>query len=207
MRGGGGRGGRGRIGSYKKRGEEKVGGGNDKGKGRKRRPRCVIEERREKRCIGPCVFKQSCKEEMIVRGNKGQKNPFRYIIGDLSCHRDRARTRSSGGKQVGDAVKKITCFRRQRHRGLWRVARSCARQDKTFSWSAASIYDDSVAPAFCDVFEQAPLTGTPDYLDWLLATIGGTSIDLLVPGIEIDMYHWVDHHPTHPGDRRITLAQ
>jgi carbamoyl-phosphate synthase large subunit len=58
-----------------------------------------------------------------------------------------------------------------------------------------SIYDDSVAPAFCDVFEQAPLTGTPEYLDWLLATLRRHRIDLLVPGIEIDMYHWVDHIP------------
>ena len=58
-----------------------------------------------------------------------------------------------------------------------------------------SIYDDSVAPAFCDVFEQAPLTSAPEYLDWLLATLRRHHIDMLIPGIEIDMYHWVEHVP------------
>jgi carbamoyl-phosphate synthase large subunit len=58
-----------------------------------------------------------------------------------------------------------------------------------------SIYDDSVAPAFCDVFEQAPPTSAPEYLDWLLATLRRHRIDLLIPGIEIDMYYWVDHIP------------
>jgi carbamoyl-phosphate synthase large subunit len=57
----------------------------------------------------------------------------------------------------------------------------------------SSIYDDSVAPAFCDQFEQAPHTGAPEYLDWLLATIRRHRIELLIPGIEIDMYHWVEH--------------
>ncbi len=58
-----------------------------------------------------------------------------------------------------------------------------------------SIYDDSVAPAFCDVFEQAPATNAPEYLDWLIATLRKHRIDMLIPGIEIDMYHWVEHVP------------
>ncbi len=58
-----------------------------------------------------------------------------------------------------------------------------------------SIYDDSVAPAFCDVFEQAPPTGAPGYLDWLLATLVRHRIDMLIPGIEIDLYHWIEHVP------------
>ena len=58
-----------------------------------------------------------------------------------------------------------------------------------------SIYDDSVAPAFCDVFEQAPSTSAPEYLDWLLAKLRRHRIDLLIPGIEIDMYHWVECQP------------
>lgn len=58
-----------------------------------------------------------------------------------------------------------------------------------------SIYGDSVAPAFCDVFEQAPLTSAPEYLDWLLATLRRHRIDILIPGIEIDMYHWAEHVP------------
>jgi carbamoyl-phosphate synthase large subunit len=58
-----------------------------------------------------------------------------------------------------------------------------------------SIYDDSVAPAFCDVFEQAEPSDAPEYLDWLLATLRRHRIDMLIPGIEIDMYHWVEHVP------------
>jgi carbamoyl-phosphate synthase large subunit len=58
-----------------------------------------------------------------------------------------------------------------------------------------SIYDDSVAPAFCDVFEQAPPTSAPEYIEWLLAMLRRHRIDLLIPSIEIDMYHWVEHVP------------
>ena len=58
-----------------------------------------------------------------------------------------------------------------------------------------SIYDDSVAPAFCDFFELAPPTADPTYLEWLLRLIKTHRIDLIIPGIEADMYHWVDHLP------------
>ena len=56
-----------------------------------------------------------------------------------------------------------------------------------------SIYDDSVAPAFCDAFELAPPTGAPEYLEWLLDTLHRYRIDLLIPGIEVDMFHWLEH--------------
>lgn len=56
-----------------------------------------------------------------------------------------------------------------------------------------SMYDDSVAPAFCDIFERALPTNDPGYLPWLLQTIRKHHVDLLIPGIEIDMYHWVEH--------------
>lgn len=56
-----------------------------------------------------------------------------------------------------------------------------------------SIYEDSVAPAFCDVFELAPPTSAPNYLDWLLTTLRRHHIDLLIPGIEVDMFLWVEH--------------
>ncbi|MBZ8119935.1 ATP-grasp domain-containing protein [Roseovarius sp. LXJ103] len=56
-----------------------------------------------------------------------------------------------------------------------------------------SIYDDSVAPAFCDVFEQAPRTDDPGYLEWLMTTLKKHQINMLMPGIEADMYHWTQH--------------
>ncbi len=73
------------------------------------------------------------------------------------------------------------------------VLRSLRQAGQPCFMVGSSIYDDSVAPAFCDVFEQAPPTSAPEYLDWLLATLLRHHIDLLIPGIEIDMYHWVEH--------------
>jgi carbamoyl-phosphate synthase large subunit len=58
-----------------------------------------------------------------------------------------------------------------------------------------SIYGDSAAPAFCDIFERAPPTDDSDYLAWLRATIEEHHVDLIIPGIEIDMYKWAQHVP------------
>lgn len=54
----------------------------------------------------------------------------------------------------------------------------------------SSIYDDSIAPAFCDVFEQAPPTSEDRYVDWLCGTIRRHSLDMVIPGIDVDMYKW-----------------
>jgi carbamoyl-phosphate synthase large subunit len=56
-----------------------------------------------------------------------------------------------------------------------------------------TIYDDSVAPAFCDTFEQAPLTVDPQYIDWLCGVIKKHKVDMIIPGIDIDMYTWNEH--------------
>jgi carbamoyl-phosphate synthase large subunit len=57
----------------------------------------------------------------------------------------------------------------------------------------SSMYDDSVAPAFCDIFEQAPPTNDSHYLPWLLDVVRAHHVDMIIPGIEIDMYKWIDH--------------
>lgn len=75
------------------------------------------------------------------------------------------------------------------------VLRSLRQAGQPCFLVGTSIYDDSVAPAFCDAFEQAPLTSVPEYLEWLLDTLRRQRIDMLIPGIEIDMYHWVEHVP------------
>ena len=75
------------------------------------------------------------------------------------------------------------------------VLRSLRQAGQPCFLVGTSIYDDSVAPAFCDVFEQAPPTSAPEYLDWLLTTLRRHRIDMLIPGIEIDMYHCVEHVP------------
>lgn len=56
-----------------------------------------------------------------------------------------------------------------------------------------SIYTDSVAPGFCDVFEAVPRTDAPDYLDQLLALLRKHHVDVAIPGIDADMYKWTDH--------------
>ena len=75
------------------------------------------------------------------------------------------------------------------------ILRSLKRSQKKLKLIGTTIYDDSVAEGFCDIFEQAPQTAGDDYIDWLLNTINKHKIDLIIPGIEADMYKWVDHIP------------
>ena len=56
-----------------------------------------------------------------------------------------------------------------------------------------TIYDDSAAEAFCDVFELAPRTDDRDYLRWLTGCIGRHHVDMIVPSIEADMLFWNLH--------------
>lgn len=56
-----------------------------------------------------------------------------------------------------------------------------------------SIYDDSVAPAFCNVFELAPRTTEPTYIDWLCDVIKKHDVDMIIPGINDDMLAWNEH--------------
>jgi len=55
---------------------------------------------------------------------------------------------------------------------------------------ATTIYADSVAQGFCDVFELAPPTTSNEYIDWLVRIVKKHQVDLLIPGIEADMYRW-----------------
>ena len=75
------------------------------------------------------------------------------------------------------------------------VLRSLKASGKQLRLIGTSIYDDSVAPGFCDIFELAPPTNDAAYMEWLLNMIGKHRVDLIVPGIEIDMYKWVEHVP------------
>lgn len=73
------------------------------------------------------------------------------------------------------------------------ILRSLRRSGQPCFLVGSSMHLDSVAPAFCDVFERAPATDAPEYLDWLLCTLRRHRIDLLIPGIEIDVFHWAEH--------------
>lgn len=76
--------------------------------------------------------------------------------------------------------------------GALRSLRHC---EQTLRLLGSSIYGDSVAPAFCDEFIQSPPTGDIHYMKWLIEIIRQHKIDLIIPGIEIDLYKWIDHVP------------
>ena len=73
------------------------------------------------------------------------------------------------------------------------ILRSLKKSRKKLRLVGTTIYGDSVAQGFCDAFEQAPLTTDGGYIDWLLNVIRKHHVDLIIPGIEADMYKWVDH--------------
>jgi carbamoyl-phosphate synthase large subunit len=75
------------------------------------------------------------------------------------------------------------------------ILRSLRKSGKPLFLVGTSIYDDSVAPAFCDAFELAKPSNDAGYLEWLLSAIRTHRIDMLIPGLEIDVYKWVEHVP------------
>jgi len=72
------------------------------------------------------------------------------------------------------------------------VLRSLRRADADFKLIGTTIYDDSVAQAFCDIFELAPPTTEEHYIDWLCKVIKKYQVDMIIPGIEADMIAWND---------------
>jgi carbamoyl-phosphate synthase large subunit len=68
--------------------------------------------------------------------------------------------------------------------------KSLRKADRGYKLIGTTIYDDSVAPAFCDVFELAPLTNEEHYVDWLCGVIQKHKVDMIIPAIEIDMKTW-----------------
>lgn len=70
------------------------------------------------------------------------------------------------------------------------ILRSLKKREDKYRLIGTTIYDFSIAPAFCDVFEKAIPTNHPDYINWLCDIINKHSIDILIPGIECDMFQW-----------------
>lgn len=70
------------------------------------------------------------------------------------------------------------------------ILRSLRKSDDEYRLIGTTIYDFSIAPAFCDIFEKALPTNHPDYTDWLCEIIRKYSVDMLIPGIEDDMFRW-----------------
>ena len=61
---------------------------------------------------------------------------------------------------------------------------------KEYYLIGTSIYDSDVAKKFCDMFLIAPHTDDEKYMQWLQKIIVKYDIEVLIPGIEIDMYKW-----------------
>jgi carbamoyl-phosphate synthase large subunit len=72
------------------------------------------------------------------------------------------------------------------------ILRSLRRSGKNLRLVGTTIYEDSAAQGFCDIFEQAPPTGDAGYLEWLSRIISTHRVDLIIPGIEADMYRWIE---------------
>jgi carbamoyl-phosphate synthase large subunit len=73
------------------------------------------------------------------------------------------------------------------------ILRSLQRSGKPLNLIGTTIYNDSVAQGFCDSFEQAIPTNEGKYIEWLVKTIKKHKVDLLMAGIEADIYKWADH--------------
>lgn len=59
-----------------------------------------------------------------------------------------------------------------------------------------TVYERSAAPAFCDVFEKAPMTNHASYIPWLLDVIRRHDVAMVIPGIEVDVVAWNEHRAT-----------
>jgi carbamoyl-phosphate synthase large subunit len=70
------------------------------------------------------------------------------------------------------------------------ILRSLRKSGDEYNLIGTTIYDFSIAPAFCDIFEKAIPTDQPDYMDWLCEIIKKHSIDMIISGIECDMFKW-----------------
>lgn len=70
------------------------------------------------------------------------------------------------------------------------ILKSLKMSDKKLCIIGATCFEDTVVPAFCDIFLKAPMTNEDNYVNWLVATIEKYEIDMIIPGIDADMYKW-----------------
>jgi carbamoyl-phosphate synthase large subunit len=58
----------------------------------------------------------------------------------------------------------------------------------------ADIFEENYGKYVCDEFVQVPYTGNPDYKNIINKTISEHQIDIIFPGIEQDLYYFIDNH-------------
>ena len=67
------------------------------------------------------------------------------------------------------------------------ILRSLRQSKQPCFLVGTSIYEDSVAPAFCDVFEPLPPTNSPSFLSFMLSVLHRHSLHMLIPPIALDL--------------------
>lgn len=67
------------------------------------------------------------------------------------------------------------------------ILRSIRMSDTPYNLIGTSLYSDSVASGFCDVFIQSPKVSSEGYIDWLVKMIEDHRVDLLIPSFEDDV--------------------
>lgn len=70
------------------------------------------------------------------------------------------------------------------------ILRSLLKNKEQYTLIGTTIYTDSIASAFCDIFELAVPTNSENYFEWLFSIIKKYKIDMIIPSIEADMYLW-----------------
>ena len=73
------------------------------------------------------------------------------------------------------------------------ILRSLRASKNKYHLFGSTIYDDSIASAFCDTYIKCPLTSDKSYLTWLLKEIKEHSLDLIIPGATVDVTFWNNH--------------
>lgn len=70
------------------------------------------------------------------------------------------------------------------------ILKSLRLSNEKYNLIGTTIYDKSVAQAFSDIFEKAPLTSDKNYIPWLINIIKKYKVDMIIPSIEADVIAW-----------------
>lgn len=88
------------------------------------------------------------------------------------------------------------------------ILRSLRMSGKDNRLIGTSIFEDTIAEAFCDLFVKAVPTDDEGYIDWLVQVIEKHDVGLIVPGIEIDMKVWNENrHALERAGARLLLNE
>lgn len=76
------------------------------------------------------------------------------------------------------------------------ILRSLRQSHPNYRLVGTTVYERTVARAFCDIFEVGPLTNDEKYFPWLVDLIKRFDVSIVVPGIEADVFAWNEHRET-----------